>query len=128
MLITMLKSKLHHARITRTELEYEGSCAIDGHLLQAAGIFMNEQIHIYNMANGERLVTYAIFAEPGSGIISLNGAAAHKASAGDRVIICAYASIDIDTMQDFQPRVICVDEGNKIKSTSIQTEAVAEPA
>ncbi|HYQ71161.1 MAG TPA: aspartate 1-decarboxylase, partial [Gammaproteobacteria bacterium] len=86
--ITLLKSKLHHANVTHAELEYEGSCAIDGNLLQAADIREYEQIQIYNLNNGERFITYAIRAEEGSGIISVNGAAAHKANPGDRVIIC----------------------------------------
>ena len=90
MQITVLKSKLHHARVTHSELEYEGSCAIDSALLKAAGIREYEQIHIYNLANGERFVTYAIRAEQGSGIISINGEAAHKAAPGDRIIICNY--------------------------------------
>jgi aspartate 1-decarboxylase len=78
--ITLLKAKLHRACVTHSELEYEGSCAIDGYLLDAARIQEYEQIHIYNIANGERLITYAIRAENGSGIISVNGAAAHKAT------------------------------------------------
>ena len=84
MYITLLKAKLHRARVTHSELDYEGSCAIDARLLDAAGIREYEQIHIYNIANGERFTTYAIRAEPGSRVISINGAAAHKASPGDR--------------------------------------------
>ena len=95
MQITLLKAKLHHARVTHAELEYEGSCAIDGVLLEAAGIREYEQIHIYNLDNGERFVTYAIRAEDHSGIISINGAAAHKASPGNRVIICSYAVLNL---------------------------------
>src|SRR3989304_9542715 len=88
--ITVLKSKLHLACVTHSELEYDGSCAIDGHLLDKAGIHEYEQIHIYNVNNGERFITYAIRAENNSGIISVNGAAAHNANPGDRVIICSY--------------------------------------
>jgi len=91
MQITLLKSKLHHASVTHSELEYEGSCAIDGTLLSAANIQEYEQIQVYNLANGKRFTTYAIRAEDHSGIISVNGAAAHKASPGDRIIICTYA-------------------------------------
>lgn len=112
--ITLLKSKLHHARVTRVELEYEGSCAIDGQLLQAADIHEYEQIHIYNLANGERFTTYAIRAEEGSGVISLNGAAAHKASAGDRIIICTYASLSDQEARGFQPNLVYLDENNRI--------------
>jgi aspartate 1-decarboxylase len=112
--ITLLKSKLHHARVTRVELEYEGSCAIDGQLLKTAGIHEYEQIHIYNLANGERFTTYAIRAEDDSGIISLNGAAAHKASAGDRIIICTYASLSEQETKAYQPNLVYLDENNKI--------------
>lgn len=112
--ITLLKSKLHHARVTRVELEYEGSCAIDGQLLEAAGIREYEQIHIYNLANGERFTTYAIRAEDGSGVISLNGAAAHKAGAGDRIIICTYASLDDQEAIGFKPNLVYLDEHNRI--------------
>ena len=89
MYCTMLKAKLHRATVTHSELEYEGSCAIDGKLLEASGIREYEQIEIYNITNGERFTTYAIRAEDHSGIISINGAAAHKANPGDMVIICA---------------------------------------
>ena len=88
MYLTVLKAKLHRARVTHSEGEYEGSCAIDGRLLEAAGIREYEQIQIYNLANGERFTTYAIRAEAGSRVVSVNGAAAHKARPGDRVIIC----------------------------------------
>jgi aspartate 1-decarboxylase len=88
MQITLLKCKLHHAHVTHSELEYEGSCAIDSGLLEAAGIREYEQIHIYNLANGERFTTYAIRAEQGSGIISINGAAAHKANGVYLLILC----------------------------------------
>ncbi len=86
MMLTMLKAKIHRATVTHAELHYEGSCAIDADLLEASGIREFEQIDIYNIANGERLTTYAIQAEAGSGIISMNGAAAHKASpSGDHL-------------------------------------------
>ncbi len=115
MLRTLLKAKLHHARVTHSELEYEGSCAIDGVLLEAAGIAEYEQIQIYNMNNGERFVTYAIRAEDGSGIVSVNGAAAHKARPGDRVIICTYAALNAQEAAGFQPTLVYLDERNSIK-------------
>jgi len=87
MQLTLLKCKLHRACVTHAELDYEGSCAIDRDLLERAGILPYEQIQIYNLANGERFTTYAIEAERGSRVISINGAAAHKAAPGDRVII-----------------------------------------
>ena len=114
MQITLLKSKLHHARVTHSELEYEGSCAIDSVLLKAAGIREYEQIHIYNLANGERFVTYAIRAEQGSGIISINGAAAHKAAPGDRIIICTYAVLSEQEAVKFQPTLVYLDTDNRI--------------
>ncbi len=121
---TLLKAKLHHARVTHVELEYEGSCAIDGKLLDTAGIREYEQIHVYNLNNGERLTTYAIRAEDNSGIISLNGAAALKASAQDRVIIAAYAVLNHHELANFQPTLVYVDEKNRIthcrNSTPVQ--------
>jgi len=115
---TMLKSKLHHARVTHAELEYDGSCAIDGVLLDTAGIHEYEQIQIYNMANGERFTTYAIRAQEGSGIVSVNGAAAHKARPGDRVIICTYASLNQHELANFKPTLLYLDERNRIVRTS----------
>src|SRR5512147_2443112 len=88
----MLKSKLHRVTVTHSELDYEGSCAIDETLLEAADIREYQQIDINNIANGERFTTYAIKAQRDSGIISVNGAAAHKASPGDLVIIATYAT------------------------------------
>ena len=114
MQVTLLKSKLHHARVTHSELEYEGSCAIDSALLKAAGIREYEQIHIYNLANGERFVTYAIRAEQGSGVISINGAAAHKAAPGDRIIICTYAVLSEQEAVKFQPALVYLDTDNRI--------------
>lgn len=115
--LTLLKSKLHQARVTHSELEYEGSCAIDAALLEAAGIREYEQIQIYNLANGERFITYAIRAQEGSGIISVNGAAAHKAAPGDRVIICTYAILDTAEAAGFKPTLIYLDAHNRITRT-----------
>lgn len=114
----MLKAKLHQARVTHAVLEYEGSCAIDGNLLDMAGIREYEQIQIYNIANGERFTTYAIRGEEGSGIISVNGAAAHKAGVGDRVIICAYANYTDAELVNFKPRMIYLSEGNVVSHTA----------
>lgn len=113
----MLKCKLHRACVTHSELEYEGSCAIDGHLLETAGIREYEQIQIYNVNNGERFTTYAIRAQDGSGIISVNGAAAHKADPGDRVIICSYVSLNQQELANFQPTLVYLDEKNEITHT-----------
>ncbi len=118
MQITMLKGKLHQARVTHAVLEYEGSCAIDQDLLDAAGILEYEQIQIYNIDNGERFTTYAIAGERGSHIISVNGAAAHKAGVGHRVIICAYVGLSAAEAQVFKPSLVYCDAGNNIVRTS----------
>lgn len=115
--LTLLKAKIHRARVTHAELEYEGSCAIDGCLLDAAGVHEYEQIHIYNLSNGERFITYAIRAEEGTGIISVNGAAAHKACPGDRLIICAYALFEHSEVASFKPTLLYMDEQNRITHT-----------
>ena len=114
MLLTLLKAKLHRVTTTQVELNYEGSCAIDGHLLDQSGIREHEQIHIYNISNGERFTTYAIRAEAHSGIISVNGAAARKASVGDLLIIASYAQFDEAEAQRFQPTLVYVDAKNRI--------------
>lgn len=118
MQLTMLKCKLHRACVTHAEIDYEGSCAIDSRLLDMAGILEYEQIQIYDVANGERFTTYAIRAEAGSGIISVNGAAAHKARVGDRVIICAYSEMDEGQARIFKPRLVYLDEVNNVTRTA----------
>tara|TARA_B100001741_G_scaffold286600_1_gene263582 strand:- start:321 stop:719 length:399 start_codon:yes stop_codon:yes gene_type:complete len=120
MKIQILKSKLHRAKITEVHLDYEGSCAIDEELLEAASINEYEMIHIYNLNNGNRFVTYAIKAEKGSGIISLNGAAAYQGNKDDLIIICTYAEIDQNKANEHEPKLIYFKEQsniiNKIKS------------
>ena len=110
----MLKAKLHRVRVTHSELHYEGSCAIDDDLLDAADISEYQQIDIYNVNNGERFTTYAIRAARGSGIISVNGAAAHKASPGDILIIATYAMYSEFELQKYHPDLVYVDEANRI--------------
>jgi len=117
MQVTMLQAKLHRARVTHSELEYEGSCAIDGHLLDTAGIREYQQIDIYNITNGERFTTYAIRAEDHSGIVSVNGAAAHKANPGDMIIICTYVQLDQKELASFKPTLVYVNEANCITHT-----------
>lgn len=114
MFCTMLKAKLHRARVTHSELEYEGSCAIDGKLLELSGIREYEQIEIYNVTNGERFTTYAIRAEDGSGVISVNGAAAHKANPGDIIIICAYVGLNQQELATYKPTLVYLDERNEV--------------
>lgn len=113
----MLKGKLHRVTVTHSELEYEGSCAIDGHLLETAGIREYEQIEIYNVTNGERFTTYAILAEDNSGVISINGAAAHKADPGDIIIICAYVGLNQQELASFKPKLVYVNDKNQITHT-----------
>lgn len=114
MQVTVLKAKFHSACVTHAELEYDGSCAIDGALLDTAGIHEYEQIQIYNINNGERFTTYAIRAEDHSGVISVNGAAAHKARPGDRVIICSYGVINESEIKKYKPTLLYLDEVNNI--------------
>lgn len=112
--IEVMKSKIHRATITQADLNYIGSIAIDQDLMDAANLIENERVHIYNITNGERLETYVIKGKRGSGIISLNGAAARKAAVGDKVIIVSYASMDFEVAKNFKPHVIFPDDNNKI--------------
>lgn len=114
----MLKAKLHQAKVTHAVLDYEGSCAIDGDLLDMAGIREYEQIQIYNITSGDRFTTYAIRGEEGSKMISVNGAAAHKASVGDTIIICAYASYTSSELINFKPRLIYMNDDNSVSHSS----------
>ncbi len=110
---TLLKSKIHRIAVTQCELHYEGSCAIDENLLEAANIAENEQIHIWNINNGERFITYAIRGERGTGMISVNGSAARRASAGDLIIIAAFAQVHDDNVATHQPKLVFVNEKNQ---------------
>ena len=110
---TLLKSKIHRVAVTDCELHYEGSCAIDEDLLDAAGMVENEQVHIWNINNGERFITYAIRGERGSGIISVNGSAARRAAVGDLIIIAAFAQVAEDKVAGFEPKLVFVDEHNQ---------------
>src|SRR5512141_2225015 len=112
MQLNILKAKIHRATVTHAELHYEGSCAIDGRLLDISGIREYEQVHIFNVNNGQRFVTYAIRADEGSGIISINGAAAHRAQPGDLVIICAYGTCDEAEAANYKPTLVYVDRHN----------------
>ena len=112
---TMLKSKIHRATVTNAELGYEGSCAIDDDLLDAADIREYQQIEIWNVNNGARFTTYAIRAERGSGVISINGAAARKASPGDILIIATFAAYEEAELRAYKPDLVYVDDRNRIK-------------
>lgn len=113
----LLRAKLHRVTVTHSELDYEGSVAIDARLLEAADIREYERIEVYNIRNGERFSTYAIRAEAGSGIISVNGAAAHKADPGDIIIICAYGEFEEGEAAKHKPRLVYVDGHNRITHT-----------
>lgn len=111
--LILLKSKIHRAVLTATELHYEGSCAIDEDLLNSAGIIVGEQLHIWNINNGERFITYAITGERGSGTISLNGSAARRASIGDLLIIATFAHYTPEEAKKHQAKVVYVDSKNR---------------
>ena len=110
----MLTAKLHRATVTDRDIEYEGSIQIDEDLMEEVGISSYEQVHIYDINNGNRLITYVIPGKRGSGVISVNGAAARLVERKDRIIIVAYGMIDTDKVENYQPRVLLLDESNKI--------------
>lgn len=121
---TMLKSKIHRVTTTHAELHYEGSCAIDENLLEAANILEYEQVDIWNINNGARFTTYALRAERGSGIISVNGSAARRAAPGDLLIIASFAAYDEAEIATHVPSLIYADAQNRIARTghSIPTQ------
>ena len=122
---TLLKSKLHRVTATHADLHYEGSCAIDENLLEAGNIKEYEEIHIWNINNGERFITYAIKGERGSGIISVNGSAARRAAPGDMLIIATFGQYTEEELAHHTPSLIYVDANNYITHTknSISTQA-----
>lgn len=111
----MLRAKLHRATVTEADLTYEGSCGIDEDLLDAANMREYERIELYNINNGERFSTYIIKAARGSGAISLNGAAARRAHVGDLLIICTYGPVDAADLDGYKPKVVLLDEKNRVK-------------
>jgi aspartate 1-decarboxylase len=114
MILTMMKAKIHRATVTQCDLHYEGSITVDSDLLKASGILPNEQVDVLDITNGARFTTYAIEGEAGSGIIGINGAAAHLAHVGDLVIVVAYAQMSETEAKTHKPTVILLDEGNRI--------------
>jgi len=120
---TLLKSKIHRATVTAAELDYEGSVSVDRDLLEAADIRECEQVQIYNVTNGNRLTTYAIPGERGSGVVQINGAAAHLARAGDVVILASYAQYTETELAGHRPRVVRVDARNRIVRPPAPAEA-----
>ncbi len=119
---TLLKSKIHRATVTHCELHYEGSCGIDEDLMDAANLCENEQIHIWNINNGERFVTYAIKAPRGSGIFSLNGSAARRAAVGDLIIIAAFGLVAEEGVAAHAPKLVFMDEKNQVKELRAHPE------
>ncbi len=114
--IEVLKSKIHRVKVTEADLNYIGSVTIDEDLMDAANLIENEQVHIFNYRNGERIITYVIKGQRGSGVICLNGPAALKFSPGDHVIIVSYATMDFEAAKTFRPHVIFPDtETNRLK-------------
>ena len=118
MLSTYLKAKLHMGSITQAELWYDGSCAIDADLLALSGMREFEQIDIYNITNGERLTTYVIVAEAGSGIISMNGAAARKCQVGDRIIIASYGQFSEQEAAEHKPKLVSLNQDNTVERST----------
>ncbi|EKU24413.1 aspartate 1-decarboxylase [Xanthomonas graminis] len=118
MQLSLLKTKIHRATVTHSELNYEGSIAIDGLLLDATGIREFEQVHIWDVTNGARFSTYAIRADEDSGIVSLNGGAARHVQVGDLIIIAAFAGMSEEEATRFQPTLVYVDGANKITHTN----------
>ncbi len=114
MQINMLKSKIHRAVVTQAELDYVGSITIDEALMEAAGIYEYEKVLIADVTNGRRFETYVIAGEKNTGVICLNGAAAHKVSLGDRVIIMSFAQMTPEEIKDNKPKVVFVDDDNHI--------------
>lgn len=116
MLIQVLKSKIHRAVVTHADVEYEGSITLDQTLMEAAGLFENERVDVWNVTNGNRLATYVMApAEPGSGIVCINGAAAHLVRKGDVVIIASYAWIEASERSRHRPKKVIVGEGNGVR-------------
>jgi aspartate 1-decarboxylase len=109
----LFKSKIHRATVTHADIDYEGSVTISGELMDAADILEHEQVHVWNITRGTRLITYALRGEDHSGVICLNGAAAHLAGPGDLVILATFAEVEAQVARAFTPKVVFVDEHNR---------------
>jgi len=115
----MLKSKIHRATLTGTDLDYEGSITVDANLLEAADILPNEQVHVLNLNNGSRIVTYAIEGPRGSGVMLLNGPAARSGLPGDMIVVLTYANVGENELANHRPRIVNVDKNNRQVSTDV---------
>lgn len=120
---TLLSSKIHRATVTQADLDYVGSISVDKDLLEATGLVENEQVQVLNISNGNRLTTYVIEAPAGSGMICINGAAAHLMNVGDLVIICSYAHIEQNQIKDHKPKIALVDGNNRVLKMLDKQEA-----
>ncbi|RMH00139.1 MAG: aspartate 1-decarboxylase [Deltaproteobacteria bacterium] len=118
--IHLFKSKIHRATVTHADLDYEGSLTIDGALMDAAGIYEHEQVHVWNVTRGTRLVTYALRGEDGSGVMCMNGAAAHLAKPGDKIIVATFAEVPQQAASTWTPRVVLVDDDNRIVDPALR--------
>ena len=114
MYVSILKSKIHRARVTAADLHYEGSCSLDTHLMKAASLVVHEHIHVWNITRGSRLETYVIPAPQGSGIVQMNGAAAHHTKKGDLVIITSFGHVPMRDLKKHKPKIVFVDKNNKV--------------
>lgn len=124
---TILKSKIHRATVTSTDLHYEGSLTIDADLMEAADILENEQIHVWDVTNGTRLITYALQGERGSGVIQVNGAGAHLIKTGDVIIIATFTTLKTRAARRWRPTVVLIGEGNKAKRPEVLPATFAAP-
>ena len=120
---TLLKSKIHRATVTEANLDYEGSVTIDRDLMDAADILDHEQVQIYDVTSGSRLTTYAIPGVAGSGVICINGAAAHLVREGNLVILASYAEYEEQEIAGHRPRVVFVDGENRIANAAVESAA-----
>lgn len=117
MKVLYLKSKIHRARVTHSDIHYEGSLGVDENLMKAAGVKEYERVEVYNVTNGERFATYLVKEEAGSGRIGVYGAAAHKAKEGDIIIITSYCYLEEDEVDFHMPKIVLLDENNRIKES-----------
>jgi aspartate 1-decarboxylase len=116
---SLFKSKIHRARVTQADVDYEGSVTIDASLMEAADILPCERVDVWNVTRGTRLTTYAMRGDAGSGVICINGAAAHLVQPGDLVIIATFADVDEEQARHWKPRVVFVDENNRLRSVGV---------
>ena len=123
----VFKSKIHRAKVTSTDLDYEGSLTIDQDLLEAADILPYEQIHVWDVTNGARLVTYALPGPAGSGVVQVNGGGAHHVNTGDLVIIATFTTLPTKRAKKYRPTVVLVDSANRIKGPNSPEELPSEP-